>query len=70
MKTLALLVIAVALCGCGCQHSPEVQCQPGWLITVNTPEEAKHLRITTGNDLTHTGRVVKVTAPTSIIGIK
>jgi len=66
MKRIALVTVAVLLVGCGCHTTPEVPAQPGWKVIVNTEAEATDLREKTGNDVTHTGRVVEITVPTTI----
>lgn len=66
MKTLRLALLAVALVGCGCQHL-EVPLQPGDKVFFTEPTRAQEFRILSGNDLTHTGAVVEITAPTSLL---
>ncbi len=64
MKSLACIAL-FALAGCA-SHL-EYPLQPADKIIFTTPERAQAFRTFSGNDMNHTGSVVEITAPTSLI---
>ena len=62
----SILVLSVALVGCGCKHL-EVPLQPNDKIIFTDAQRANEFRVLSGNDLMHTGSVVEITAPTSLL---
>ena len=65
MKT-ALLILSLTIVGCGCNHL-EYPLQPGEKVIFNDTGNAQAFRQLSGNDINHTGSVVEITAPTSLL---
>lgn len=57
---MCLLLVA------GCRTGLQTPMQPGEKVIFSTQERANEFRQVSGNDLTHTGRVVTIQRPTTL----